>query len=149
LSSDGVVGLGGAICNAEKPDAGVCVLHTLGDQVHLGTCRTARNRQQLNTVANRPDWADKIMANARPDQRCNILCHAAYPPEKGRQFMDMTSILTPGMFVRHPDQPEWGVGQVQSNIGGKVTVNFREEGKVVLEGARAMLILVQDAENTT
>jgi hypothetical protein len=58
--------------------------------------------------------------------------------------MDMTSILTPGMFVRHLDQPEWGVGQVQSNIGGKVTVNFREEGKVVLEGARAMLILVQD-----
>lgn len=63
--------------------------------------------------------------------------------------MDMTSILTPGMFVRHPDQPEWGVGQVQSNIGGKVTVNFREEGKVVLEGARVMLILVQDAGHTT
>jgi hypothetical protein len=63
--------------------------------------------------------------------------------------MDMTSILTPGMFVRHPDQPEWGVGQVQSNIGGKVTVNFREEGKVVLEGARVMLILVQDAGDST
>jgi hypothetical protein len=63
--------------------------------------------------------------------------------------MDMTSILTPGMFVRHPDQPEWGVGQVQSNIGGKVTVNFREEGKVVLEGARVMLILVQDAGDAT
>ena len=63
--------------------------------------------------------------------------------------MDMTSILTPGMFVRHPDQPEWGVGQVQSNIGGKVTVNFREEGEVVLEGARAMLILVQDVGGAT
>ena len=63
--------------------------------------------------------------------------------------MDMTSILTPGMFVRHLDQPEWGVGQVQSNIGGKVTVNFREEGKVVLEGAGAMLILVQDVGGAT
>ena len=63
--------------------------------------------------------------------------------------MDMTSILTPGMFVRHLDQPEWGVGQVQSNIGGKVTVNFREEGKVVLEGALAMLILVQDVGGAT
>ena len=63
--------------------------------------------------------------------------------------MDMTSILTPGMFVQHLDQPEWGVGQVQSNIGGKVTVNFREEGKVVLEGALAMLILVQDVGGAT
>ena len=63
--------------------------------------------------------------------------------------MDMTSILTPGMFVQHLDQPEWGVGQVQSNIGGKVTVNFREEGKVVLEGTRDMLILLQDAEDAT
>ncbi|MDG0990720.1 MAG: DUF3553 domain-containing protein [Yoonia sp.] len=63
--------------------------------------------------------------------------------------MDMTSILTPGMFVQHLDQPEWGVGQVQSNIGGKVTVNFREEGKVVLEGTRAMLILVQDVGGAT
>ncbi|MDG1768749.1 MAG: DUF3553 domain-containing protein [Yoonia sp.] len=63
--------------------------------------------------------------------------------------MDMTSILTPGMFVQHLDQPEWGVGQVQSNIGGKVTVNFREEGKVVLEGAGAMLILVQDVGGAT
>ena len=63
--------------------------------------------------------------------------------------MDMTSILTPGMFVRHLDQPEWGVGQVHSNTGGKVTVNFREEGKVVLEGARAMLILVQDVGGAT
>lgn len=55
----------------------------------------------------------------------------------------MNAILEPGMLVRHPDAPEWGVGQVQSNIGGKITVNFREEGKVVIDGARVMLILVQ------
>lgn len=58
--------------------------------------------------------------------------------------MDMTSILEPGMLVRHPTQDDWGLGQVQSNINGKVTVNFREEGKVVIDGARVMLILVQD-----
>lgn len=57
---------------------------------------------------------------------------------------DITSILEPGMFVRHPDQPDWGIGQVQSNIGGRVTVNFEHQGKVVLDGARVALDLVLD-----
>ena len=38
------------------------------------------------------------------------------------------------MFVRHPDQPDWGLGQVQSVINGKITVNFEHAGKVVLDG---------------
>lgn len=46
------------------------------------------------------------------------------------------------MLVRHPDHPDWGVGQVQSNIGGKITVNFREEGKVVIDGSHVVLSLV-------
>ena len=54
----------------------------------------------------------------------------------------INAILEPGMLVAHPERPEWGVGQVQSNIGGRITVNFREEGKVVLDGARVMLTLV-------
>lgn len=57
---------------------------------------------------------------------------------------DLNSIFTPGMLVRHPDRPDWGVGQVQSNIGGKITVNFRDEGKVVIDGARVSLIPVFD-----
>ncbi|MCO4847553.1 MAG: DUF3553 domain-containing protein [Yoonia sp.] len=61
----------------------------------------------------------------------------------------MTSILEPGMLVRHPTQDDWGIGQVQSNINGKVTVNFRETGKVVVDGARVMLILVQSSDVTT
>jgi len=44
----------------------------------------------------------------------------------------MNSLLEPGMFVRNPQAPEWGIGQVQSNVGGKVTVNFEEMGKVVV-----------------
>lgn len=48
------------------------------------------------------------------------------------------------MLVRHPDQPDWGLGQVQSNIGGKVTVNFEHEGKVVIDGARVVLDPVFD-----
>lgn len=63
--------------------------------------------------------------------------------------MDMTSILEPGMLVRHPSQGDWGIGQVQSNINGKVTVNFREMGKVVIDGARVMLILVQNSDIAT
>jgi hypothetical protein len=55
---------------------------------------------------------------------------------------DLNSILQPGMLVRHPECPDWGVGQVQSNIGGKVTVNFREAGKVVIDSSRVMLDLV-------
>lgn len=53
---------------------------------------------------------------------------------------DLNAILTPGMLVRHPEHPEWGIGQVQSNIGGKITVNFREQGKIVLDSARIALM---------
>ncbi|ARO14250.1 hypothetical protein BVG79_00898 [Ketogulonicigenium robustum] len=55
---------------------------------------------------------------------------------------DLNAMLAPGMIVRHPDHPEWGDGQVQSNIGGKITVNFRETGKQVIDGARIFLVLV-------
>ncbi|WP_027258999.1 DUF3553 domain-containing protein [Leisingera aquimarina] len=57
---------------------------------------------------------------------------------------DLNAILAPGMFVRHPDHPEWGVGQVQSNAGGKITVNFPDQGKLVIDGARISLIPVFD-----
>lgn len=55
---------------------------------------------------------------------------------------DLNAFLAPGMLVRHPDQPDWGTGQVQSNINGKVTINFPDTGKVVLDGARIALIPV-------
>lgn len=57
---------------------------------------------------------------------------------------DLNAILAPGMFVRHPDYPEWGLGQVQSNIGGKITVNFRDHGKLVIDGSRIALTPVFD-----
>ena len=50
--------------------------------------------------------------------------------------------LTPGVFVRNPDRPDWGRGQVQSSIGGKVTVNFEETGKVVIDTGQIELIPV-------
>ncbi|MDX5381556.1 MAG: DUF3553 domain-containing protein [Rhodobacterales bacterium] len=60
---------------------------------------------------------------------------------------DLNAILEPGMLVRHPDQPDWGVGQVQSNIAGRITVNFPETGKVVIDGSRIGLLPVFDHPN--
>ncbi|WP_420002863.1 DUF3553 domain-containing protein [Arenibacterium sp. LLYu02] len=57
---------------------------------------------------------------------------------------DLNAILAPGMFVRHPDYPDWGLGQVQSNVGGKVTVNFPDQGKLVFDGSRVALVPVFD-----
>ena len=57
---------------------------------------------------------------------------------------EFNALFTPGMLVRHPTAPDWGVGQVQSNIGGKITVNFPEAGKVVIDGSRIELIPVFD-----
>ena len=57
---------------------------------------------------------------------------------------NMNAILAPGMLVRHPSYAEWGIGQVQSNIAGRITVNFPEEGKVVVNGAHIALELVFD-----
>jgi hypothetical protein len=38
----------------------------------------------------------------------------------------------PGDKVTNPDNKGWGIGQVQSIINGKVTVNFENVGKKVI-----------------
>ena len=55
----------------------------------------------------------------------------------GPGFTDRT--LAPGNFVRCPGQPDWGIGQVQSALGTKVTVNFENIGKVVVNTAVVIL----------
>ena len=47
----------------------------------------------------------------------------------------MSAFLEPGQRVRHPARPDWGIGQVQSVIGDRVTVNFEHAGKVVINAA--------------
>jgi hypothetical protein len=37
-----------------------------------------------------------------------------------------------GDFVTHPNQPDWGYGQVQSIVGKNVTVNFEHAGKQMI-----------------
>ena len=38
----------------------------------------------------------------------------------------------PGDKVTNPDNKHWGIGQVQSIINGKVTINFENVGKKVI-----------------
>ncbi len=38
----------------------------------------------------------------------------------------------PGQIVSHPGCPGWGLGQVQSVAGARVTVNFENAGKVLI-----------------
>lgn len=52
--------------------------------------------------------------------------------------------IVPGALVRLPTQPDWGVGQVQSVIGQRVTVTFEHQGKVVLNLAIVSLDVVDD-----
>ena len=42
--------------------------------------------------------------------------------------------FTPGDYVVNPQQKDWGIGQVQSIIKNKITVNFQNQGKQVING---------------
>lgn len=50
--------------------------------------------------------------------------------------------LTPGVFVRHPERPDWGLGQVQTGIGDRVTVMFEHAGKQTIDAGRILLEIV-------
>ncbi|HLB79201.1 MAG TPA: DUF3553 domain-containing protein [Dongiaceae bacterium] len=54
----------------------------------------------------------------------------------------MSQRLVPGMLVRHPERPDWGVGQVQSVVGERVTVNFENAGKLLIRGDGVGLVVV-------
>ncbi len=54
----------------------------------------------------------------------------------------MDGYLVPGTFVRHPGEPGWGTGQVQSAIDGRVTVNFEHAGKRLIKTATVALEVV-------
>ncbi len=50
--------------------------------------------------------------------------------------------LSPGTYVCHPDRPDWGIGQVQSAIGMRVTVNFEHVGKLLIDAEHVTLVRV-------
>jgi len=51
----------------------------------------------------------------------------------------VNEFLEPGGLVRHPARPDWGLGQIQSIIGDRITVNFEHVGKVVIDGRHVCL----------
>ncbi len=51
----------------------------------------------------------------------------------------MLDRLEVGDLVRSRAFPEWGLGQVQSSIGGQVTITFEHQGKLVLKDNQADL----------
>jgi hypothetical protein len=57
--------------------------------------------------------------------------------------MNNHAYIEPGQRVRHPQQPDWGIGQVQSAIEDRITVNFPNAGKVVIN-ARVVSLQVVD-----
>jgi hypothetical protein len=50
----------------------------------------------------------------------------------------------PGAWVRNPARPDWGLGQVQTAVGHKVTVMFEHAGKVVINSAVVTLNRVDE-----
>lgn len=54
--------------------------------------------------------------------------------------------IVPGSLVRHPSQSDWGLGQVQSVDGTRITVNFENAGKHLINGEVIDLVAVRDDE---
>ncbi len=51
--------------------------------------------------------------------------------------------LIPGTFVINADkEKEWGVGQVQSSINNKITVNFENVGKKTINPKEVELKII-------
>ena len=52
----------------------------------------------------------------------------------------------PGDFVTNPNKKDWGVGQIQSIINNKITVNFENAGKRVINAKEIVLEKVKRNE---
>ena len=52
--------------------------------------------------------------------------------------------LEPGVLVKHPSEDDWGLGQVQTVAGHKVTVNFENAGKQVIDANVVRLVFIGD-----
>jgi hypothetical protein len=52
----------------------------------------------------------------------------------------------PGDFVTNPNNKDWGIGQIQSIINNKITVNFENAGKKVINAKEIILEKVNKIE---
>jgi len=51
----------------------------------------------------------------------------------------MIFVYEPGNFVINPKDKSWGIGQIQTVIKNKVTVNFENVGKKVINSEKVIL----------
>tara|TARA_B110000444_G_C18307447_1_gene352407 strand:+ start:82 stop:357 length:276 start_codon:yes stop_codon:yes gene_type:complete len=59
-----------------------------------------------------------------------LVIYCVYYKKIGFSIMHLD--LEPGDYVINPSSKHWGIGQIQSIINNKVTVNFENSGKQVL-----------------
>ena len=52
----------------------------------------------------------------------------------------------PGDYVINPKNKNWGIGQIQSIIKEKITVNFENQGKQVINASKITLKKVKNFE---
>ena len=52
----------------------------------------------------------------------------------------------PGDFVINPKNKNWGIGQIQSIINNKITVNFENTGKKVINSKEIILERISKIE---
>lgn len=102
--------------------------------VSAGQCAACGTLLHKDRSAGRPG-----IASRRLDR---YIRSRVQPFERGR--FGMNPLLVPGAMVRHPTQPDWGVGHVQSVIGERVTVNFEDQGKVVINAAVIELEVIRE-----
>jgi hypothetical protein len=55
-------------------------------------------------------------------------------------------LISQGSFVRHPQAHDLGLGRVQTVVGDKITVNFENAGKLIVDGSVIELAVVDPNE---
>ena len=59
-------------------------------------------------------------------------------------FQNIFGDLTPGVYVvNQKKENEWGIGQIQSSINGKLTINFENVGKKTINPKNIKLKIIK------
>ena len=51
--------------------------------------------------------------------------------------------LSPGVYVINEKKTNWGIGQIQSLINNKITINFEHLGKIVINVKKIKLKVIK------
>ena len=59
-----------------------------------------------------------------------------------KENINLNSFIEPSAIVLNPNAPDCGSGQMQSKICSKVTINFENVGKLLIDGSLLDLEMV-------